>query len=930
MSRIALAMAAGGALALSSALLMPAPAQAKARLAHELPREEVLALIDQVVTRERANGEQPPQRATSASFWNWETPHVHPLDLTPDRSMLLAVNLADGVLELFDVTGAAPVRTGSVPVGVDPVSVRARSNTEAWVVNHLSDSISIVDLPTRRVRATLFTGDEPCDVVFAGSPQRAFVSVSQLNEVRVFDPANLATAPTVLAIQGEDPRALATDGTRVYAAIFESGNATTLLTETVVSSSANPYPGDPNPPPNAGTGFSPPLTPGLPVAPRSGLIVRKQADGTWRDDNNGNWTSSVTWGLHDQDLAIINASTLATTYAKGLMTTNMALDVGPSGRVTVVGTEATNQVRFEPRVKGTFIRVRMASVDPAAPTTPTIVDLNPHLNYTTATLPQAQRDLSIGDPRAIVWNAARTTGWIAGMGSNNVLQVNAGGTPQARIEVGQGPTGLALDESRGALYVMNKFDGSISRVSMTGATETARVAFHDSTPDEIRAGRPFLYDTHRTSGLGQASCGSCHIDGKLDFLAWDLGEPNGSVKAFNQNCNFGLAGGCANWHPMKGPMTTQTLVGILGAEPLHWRGDREGLPQFNGAFIGLNGDDAQLTQAEMSSFMQFVASMRFPPNPNRNVDNSLKTSLPGSGNPVTGQNLYNTLQVDGAATNCNICHQLPTGGLGVIISANLLQEPQSMKIPQLQNMHEKTGFLKTSQSNNRGFGFSHDGGFDTLVSFLNLGVFSFASGTAGQQQRRDLEAFMFSLATDTHAAVGQQVTLVSLATATPAQLAMLDTLASLAANGSIDLIAKGTVNGEARGWQFLSASEWQSDRATETLTTAQLRALAAPGSEITFTAVPDGTGMRLGFDRDLDGFADRDELDAGSDPADPASVPQPCVADLSGDGLVNGNDLGILLGAWGSCSDCAADLDGNGSVGGSDLGVMLGAWGTCP
>jgi hypothetical protein len=44
---------------------------------------------------------------------------------------------------------------------------------------------------------------------------------------------------------------------------------------------------------------------------------------------------------------------------------------------------------------------------------------------------------------------------------------------------------------------------------------------------------------------------------------------------------------------------------------------------------------------------------------------------------------------------------------------------------------------------------------------------------------------------------------------------------------------------------------------------------------------------------------------------------------------VNGNDLGILLGAWGSCSGCAADLDGNGSVGGSDLGVMLGAWGTC-
>jgi len=39
-------------------------------------------------------------------------------------------------------------------------------------------------------------------------------------------------------------------------------------------------------------------------------------------------------------------------------------------------------------------------------------------------------------------------------------------------------------------------------------------------------------------------------------------------------------------------------------------------------------------------------------------------------------------------------------------------------------------------------------------------------------------------------------------------------------------------------------------------------------------AVPPGSGIRIGIDRDLDGFYDRDELDAGSDPADPASRPR--------------------------------------------------------
>mgnify|MGYP002071831272 CR=1 FL=1 len=51
-----------------------------------------------------------------------------------------------------------------------------------------------------------------------------------------------------------------------------------------------------------------------------------------------------------------------------------------------------------------------------------------------------------------------------------------------------------------------------------------------------------------------------------------------------------------------------------------------------------------------------------------------------------------------------------------------------------------------------------------------------------------------------------------------------------------------------------------------------------------------------------------------------------CLGDLDGNGSVDGGDLGILLGAWGTD---AADLDGNGVVDGADLGVLLGAWGSC-
>ena len=61
-------------------------------------------------------------------------------------------NTPDDRLEVFEVTsGRSPAR-GSVPVGLEPVAVAARSDTEVWVVNHLSDSVSVVDVPRAAAR----------------------------------------------------------------------------------------------------------------------------------------------------------------------------------------------------------------------------------------------------------------------------------------------------------------------------------------------------------------------------------------------------------------------------------------------------------------------------------------------------------------------------------------------------------------------------------------------------------------------------------------------------------------------------------------------------------------------------------------------------------------------------------------------------------
>ncbi len=51
----------------------------------------------------------------------------------------------------------------------------------------------------------------------------------------------------------------------------------------------------------------------------------------------------------------------------------------------------------------------------------------------------------------------------------------------------------------------------------------------------------------------------------------------------------------------------------------------------------------------------------------------------------------------------------------------------------------------------------------------------------------------------------------------------------------------------------------------------------------------------------------------------------PPTGDLNADGIVDGMDLAILLGAWGETSP-EIDLDRSGSVDGADLAILLGAW----
>jgi sugar lactone lactonase YvrE len=326
------------------------------------------------------------------SYINFETIPTRAVALSPDGLRLFVTNTPDARLEIFDVTADGLVHRAAVTVGLEPVAVAARSNTEVWVVNHLSDSVSVVKLGPQgfSVDRTLLVGDEPRDVVFAGPPapggrQRAFVTAARRGQnhpantlaeqqvpgfraadVWVFDAENLGaglggTPITIVTLFGDKPGALEAtpDGSRVFVSIATSGNETTIIPAGIVCDTDAPclrtVPG-----PMPGTtrqitapgGIAEPRTNSADgaEAPKTGLIVKfDRTRSQWLDVKGRDWTPFVFFNLPDADVFTINANA-SPPAANGVFqhtgTLNEGIAIHPSGRAYLATTEAINTNRF--------------------------------------------------------------------------------------------------------------------------------------------------------------------------------------------------------------------------------------------------------------------------------------------------------------------------------------------------------------------------------------------------------------------------------------------------------------------------------------------------------------------------------------------------------------------------------------------------------
>jgi DNA-binding beta-propeller fold protein YncE len=810
---------------------------------------------------------------SKSSFTLFESGQVRPLALSPDGKRLFAVNTPDNRLEIFDVSKHGLKRVGSVLVGLEPVAVAVRSNTEVWVVNHLSDSVSVVDLHKRhvpRVVRTLLVGDEPRDIVFAGlNRNRAFITTAHRGQnayrentirddpqlttpgigradVWVFDADDLGDSLggdefTVITLFTDTPRALAAsaDGTTVYAAGFQTGNKTTAINEFLIREAIS------TPPFNHV--YPEPLLNKFPVPeplanhdgirqPSVGLIVQHK-NGHWVDNMGQIWDDKVPFDLPDQDVFTIDAMANPPheapngTYS-GVGTVLFNMIVNPiNGHVYVGNTDAQNQERFEGAgkfleaagvfdrhtVRGHLHESRITVLNDMGEVKPR--HLNKHIDYSKccAPIPNQENDTSVAFPMAMAITSDGSGLYVPMFGTSEVAVYNTAQleddsfVPNTADQIpvsGGGPSGIVLDESRGRAYVMTRFDNAISVIDTGKRAETKHIAMHNPEPRHIVEGRRFLYDASFTSSHGDSACASCHVFGDFDSLAWDLGDPdhdetpNTGPFRLDENVGFFLSRALnpltgkpiknpvnPHFRPMKGPMATQSLRGLANHGSMHWRGDRTGgnddnlLPKagdneqpnggsfnedvafrkFNVAFVGLNGRHEPLSDKDMRKFADFMLETTYPPNPIRNLDNSLTKSQQRGREFYCGVDPASCIggnKVDTFLT-CNGCHTLNLAGNSEFPEVNkpgffgtdgqfsFDGESQIFKIPHLRNLYQKVGMFGMAANPKpsfaitppgslfflplavpppggpqvRGFGFLHDGSVDTLFRFVSQSLF---------------------------------------------------------------------------------------------------------------------------------------------------------------------------------------------------------------
>jgi len=473
------------------------------------------------------------------------SPQARPILVHQER--LFVANTAADTVDIIDTKTRKVI--GRVDVGVDPVSLAIRPDgRELWVANHISDSISVIDIDKNspshlvvvatvqdldiEIRSTRF--DEPVGIAFAND-EKAYVALSSENKIAVVD-VRERHVDKWLDIPAQDPRAIVVRDERLYVIPFESNNKTQL-------SGGYKIDGD--------------------------LVTFNAHEHSIAHNNVLSLGHVLDIIKHprvpDRDLFVFDTETdklLSSVDTLGTLLYGLTVD--SKGRVFVAQTDARNDANGRSGTKKhglaelenrPFLN-QITRVDfDGKVGTPAFFDLEPlppkHPEPAEALATPFAIQIS-NDDRILVATAAA---------SDRLFTVDAEtGEVLGRVTVGAVPRGIALQsDAAGAparAWVLNVVDNTVSVIDLEEVADPkhlADIVLDDPTHPVFKRGR-IAFNTAKASTTKTFACAGCHPDGHTDQLLWVLKTPI-------------VSGGKQIM-----PRSTMPLRGLRETAPFHWDG----------------------------------------------------------------------------------------------------------------------------------------------------------------------------------------------------------------------------------------------------------------------------------------------------------------------------------------------------------------------